>query len=373
MTTPILRPIDNPEAAQCFRIAQALSNVGRDDDAISHVFRAIALEPELAMARLLLGEILLRRGEYRAGWLEYEFGSRWAMVGPVAIRAPQWNGMRLGPGTLLLVGSQGFGDVIQFARFIPLAAERCGQVVVGCGAEVASLLAAMPGVAQVFTTWDKAPPFAAYSPLTSLPNLFGTEVGTIPAAGGYLAADPVRAAVWRERLGLPTRDGRRQIGIVWAGRPAHPNDRRRSMTLDDLSPLLDLPGVRCVAIQQAASDGDRAALEARGHVAVGRELSDFADTAALIEALDLVVTVDTSVAHLAGALGKPVWILLPFIPDWRWLTRRSDSPWYASARLFRQEAHGDWATPVSRVVHELERQASESVGKGYGRTVSHAV
>ncbi len=180
----------------------------------------------------------------------------------------------------------------------------------------------------------------------SLPGLLGTTLDTIPAAGGYLSADPGRAAAWRR--GLPS--GFR-VGLVWAGNPAHSNDRRRSMPAAALRPLLEIPGLACLSLQTGPRAADAAGLDLAA--APGAELADYADTAGLVDALDLVVTVDTSVAHLAGAMGKPVWVMLPFAPDWRWLTERDDSPWYGSMRLFRQATPGDWTGVVARVVQAL--------------------
>jgi hypothetical protein len=210
-----------------------------------------------------------------------------------------------------------------------------------------------PGL-KLVGRWDRCPPFAAYCPLSGLPRLHGTTIDTIPARIPYLQVDPARAENWRARLDELVQPCTRRIGIAWAGRPTHNNDLNRSISLAAFAPIAGLDGITLVSLQKGAAV--RAIADYSGPaplINLGAEISDFVDTAAIIEARDLVVTVDTAIAHLAGAMGKPVWILLPYAPDWRWLLDREDSPWYATARLFRQQCPGDWCSLMRRVAQEV--------------------
>jgi hypothetical protein len=241
---------------------------------------------------------------------------------------------------LLLIGDQGFGDVIQFARYIPIAAARCEAVAVACAPEMQALLLQIWPALEMFGRWEKGIGCEAWVPLSSLPRL----CGEMPAPGAYLRADATRVAKWAARL-APDSPGPR-VGIVWAGSPEHQNDSKRSVHFATFAPLLSVPGVRWVSLQRGTAQlqvADVAVYDA------GSELDDFTETMGLLGALDLLITVDTAVAHLAGAMGRPVWILLPYAPDWRWLLGRDDTPWYPTARLFRQSAPGDWAPVLARV------------------------
>jgi hypothetical protein len=220
---------------------------------------------------------------------------------------------------------------------------------------LAPLLAELEGASLIHARGEPLPPFDCHCPLLSLPLAFGTTRETIPAEVPYLFPAPHKIAQWRPAIGQGEQP---RIGLTWAGSPTHGNDRNRSIPLPLLRPLLGHPGLRFVALQKDLRDGDAQMLASiKGITFPGEELRDFSDTAAVISLLDLVITVDTSVAHLAGAMGKPVWVLLPFSPDWRWLIDRSDSPWYPSARLFRQPAIGDWQSVVTEVRNALERIA----------------
>jgi hypothetical protein len=261
------------------------------------------------------------------------------------------------PGArVLLVADQGFGDMMQFARYIPRVAERVGEVVVGWGPEVVALLAGTQGVAAAYVRFADIPPHDAYCLMSSLPGLFGTELETVPWNGPYLHADPGKRAEWAARLGART--GRRRVGLAWAGRPTHPNNARRSVGLADLAPILRVEGIEFVTVQKPVSEADQAFLRGFPQVReVSAHLHDFADTAALLANLDLLVSVDTSVVHLAGALGVACWVLVPRPADWRWLHGREESPWYPSLRLFRQERPQEWGAVVERVVAALAREA----------------
>lgn len=320
------------------------------DASIASARQAIALDPTLPGPHFALAEALLLRGEFAEGWQEYEW--RFRIPGtpqplPNATQKP-WDGAALPEGALLLVADQGYGDALQFCRYLPWAAARCARVILACSPELEPLLRPAFPAAQVVTRWEDAPPYAAWCTLSGLPRLHGTTLATIPSAPAYLRADPAKAAAWRERLGSLAPRGLRRVGIAWAGRATHNNDLNRSATLAALAPLSEVPGVALVSLQKGPP------LEQVGRyygmaplLNCGPDLADFADTAGLLENLDLTITVDTAVAHLAAALGRPAWLLLPFAPDWRWLLGRADSPWYPSVRLFRQHAPQNWAGVVA--------------------------
>jgi tetratricopeptide (TPR) repeat protein len=328
------------------------------DDSIACARRALAIDPSAPGPHFQLAEALLLRGEFTEGWQEYEWRYR---IADEAMPLPpselsQWDGAALAGNTLLLVADQGFGDVIQFCRYIPWVRERCQHVVVAADLEMHALLRQVsPGV-ELVGRWDQCPAFAAHCPLSGLPRLHGTTLETIPGGVPYLCADPVRTAAWRARLHDLAPPNIRRIGIVWAGRSTHKNDSNRSAPLAAFAPLSARNDVALVSLQKGRGRTDIAAYFDRAPLLnLGAEIADFDDTMAIIETLDLVVTVDTSVAHLAGAMGKPVWILLPYAPDWRWLLGRDDSPWYPSARLFRQSRPRDW----DGVAHRLAEAWSE--------------
>jgi ADP-heptose:LPS heptosyltransferase len=220
-------------------------------------------------------------------------------------------------------------------------------------------LESVPGVSQVIADGGALPDFDLYCPLLSLPLAFGTELATIPGNVPYVRADEIRIAKWRERL--PS-NGRLRVGLCWAGTSLHGNNRNRSISLPQFARLLGVPGVDFVGLQKEIADADASILRDHGVVQFGQEFEDFADTAAVIAMLDLVITVDTSVAHLAGAMGKATAVLIPFAPDFRWLRDRTDSPWYPTMRLFRQGAIGDWDTPLDRLHQELSAVASRQAG-----------
>jgi tetratricopeptide (TPR) repeat protein len=334
-------------------LALAELDVDRQNDAITSLLRAIGLDPNDAAAHLALGQVLLARGEMAPGWREYEWRNHIEAARdslPKLASAP-WNGMRLPGGRILLVGDQGYGDSIQFARFIPLVAERCAEVVVGCSLDLRPLFERLSAVASCHHRWDDIPPHSAHARLTSLGGIFQTELTTIPREIPYLSPAPDRAATWRERLDAQLGGTAHRIGLAWAGRPSHPNDRRRSLRLEQLLPIVEAAlGDVFVSLQKPWPEADRdAAPRFPGLEDNTAELADFGETAAAIAALDLVITVDTAIAHLAGALGCPVWIMLPKASDWRWMLGCDDSPWYPTARLFRQHRPGAWDELIAEV------------------------
>jgi len=323
--------------------------------------RAVGLRPDMAGAHFAIAEAQLLRGDYAEGWEEYEW--RFRMPGvpfllPVALQRgrSQWGGSSLGAGRLLLIGDQGFGDVIQFSRYIPWAVARGQPTILATSNEMAPLMRRMFPDLSIATNWAECTMFAAYCPLSGLPRLHGTRLDTIPPPLP-IPVDPERGALWRTKLDLAIPPGLRRVGIVWAGRPSHRNDRNRSMALSTLArPLAEVPGIALVSLQKGDASAEVSSYAGRAILAdAARDITDYEDTVAAIAALDLVITVDTSVAHIAGAMGRPCWVLLPFTGDWRWLRDRADSPWYRSMRLFRQTAPARWDEPLAAVAAELAR------------------
>ncbi|HVY57720.1 MAG TPA: tetratricopeptide repeat protein [Xanthobacteraceae bacterium] len=331
----------------------ALFRLGRFDDALAGYARALEHAPESADVRWNIGLIRLLRGELREGWEGYEW--RWRRASfpdrDRTFAAARWNGEPLAGATILLHTEQGLGDTIQFVRYAPLMARQGARVVLEVQAPLRGLLADVPGVAQVLVRGETLPAVDVHCPLLSLPRVLATELHGIPASVPYLSAPPARIAQWRARLPETSRP---RVGLVWTGNPWHADDRNRSLAFAQLAPLLSVAGIEFISLQKDVREPDRAVLASAANVRdLGHALADFADTAAVIASLDLVVCVDTAVAHLAGAMAKPVWILLPFVPDWRWLLDREDSPWYPTARLFRQPGIGDWDSVIARVREEL--------------------
>jgi hypothetical protein len=290
-------------------------------------------------------------GEYEHGWREYEW--RWLDGGqqPEFGERPWLGEVPLDGKTLLVHSEQGFGDTLQFVRYVPWLAATGARIVLRVQDPLLPLLKGFPGTDRVIGASEDVPPFDHHCPLMSLPHALGAHRHPIPAEP-YLQADDLLRERWRQRLAGARPPVR--VGIAWSGSRTHVNDRARSMALADWAPLFDA-GASFVSLVKEVREGDQATLANTAHIAeAAGGLQTFADTAALIAELDLVICVDTAVAHLAGALGKPVWVLLPYMPDWRWLLDRSDSAWYPSARLFRQPARGDWTSVISEVRAALE-------------------
>lgn len=345
------------------RHAPALTNLGRalqklvrPQEAVASFERALALQPDLPEAHWGLATQLLLIGEFARGWDEYEH--RWKLPENRGNRrefgVPRWEGGAVAGHRLLLQAEQGAGDTLQFVRYAPLLAERGARVVVLCQPALKRLLMEMEAI-SVVTDTDPLPALDFHVPLMSLPRLFGTLRSTIPANVPYLRPDPMDVRAWSEKLGG---GHERKIGIVWAGNRRHLNDRNRSCPLETFDRLAEVGGLRFYSLLKNEPGG--AARSRLAPVDLAPALVDFADTAAVLMHLDLVITVDTAVAHLAGALGRPVWLLLPFAPDWRWLLERRDSPWYPSMRLFRQGTPGDWQGVMTEVVAALQTWSQPS-------------
>ncbi len=322
------------------------------DASIDAAERAIMMNPDLAGAHFARAEALLIKGQLAEGWEEYEWRFRIpdAKAQLPNTGRPQWDGAPYDDARLLLIADQGFGDVIQFSRYIPWAMERCPDAVIAGSPDIAPVLRQFLPEERIIVRWDSVPPHRSFIPLSGLPRLHGTRLDNVPVQRAYLRADPARVAGWRERLTRLAPGSLKRVGIVWAGRPTHNNDRRRSAKLSDFAPLAALPGVALVSLQKGPSADQAGRYFGRAPlVNIGAEVRDYDDTMALLECLDLVVTVDTSVGHLAAAMGKPVWILLATSPDWRWLMEREDSIWYPSVRLFRQTRPRVWGDVFEQV------------------------
>jgi tetratricopeptide (TPR) repeat protein len=327
-----------------------LVDLDRPADALASYRRALQWRPGDATTHHNVALCELRLGDYAQGWRDFEW--RWKIERYAAVKRdfapPLWLGRTPLQGrTILLHAEQGYGDTLQFCRYAPLVAAAGATVLLEVQRGLEPALAGLEGVSRLLAQGDALPEFDCHCPLLSLPLAFGTELPTIPAPPRYLSAAPERVAHWRAKLGERRRP---RIGVVWAGNASFGNDHHRSVPLEFFAALLSLPA-QFVALQKELRATDRPAFEARqGELTwFGDELRDFGDTAALVEHMDLVVSVDTAVAHLAGALGKPLWLMLPVNSDWRWLLAREDSPWYPSARLFRQARLGDWPAVVDRV------------------------
>jgi tetratricopeptide (TPR) repeat protein len=333
--------------------AAALRRLDRPEEALASARKALAIKPGFAQARFVEAVARLSLGDFATGWQAYE--ARWH-VGWLASQrrdygAPLWLGKEpLDGKTILLHAEQGLGDTIQFVRYVPLLAAQGASIVLEVQEPLVRLLSGMSGVAKIIARKEPLPPYDFHCPLLSLPLACATTLATIPADVPYLAPAHADLARWQARL--PAQ--RPLVGLAWSGERSHDNDLNRSLRLETLLPLFDSPGVGFVSLQHEVREEDRALLQSRSDIAqIGGEFTDFADSAAVIAALDAVIAVDTAVAHLAGAIGKPLFLLLPYAADFRWLRERGDSPWYPSAQLMRQPRFGDWDAVVGRLRQDL--------------------
>jgi Tfp pilus assembly protein PilF len=351
------------ESLACFRDAAALApedvwtrnNLGvalmemrQFDEALAQFQLAVGLDVENVVSHVShfhLAILRLVTGDFDAGWKEYEWRPR-----RIDVTIPTWDGSPLAGRTILLRSEQGFGDAIHFVRYAALVKARGGVVILETRSDLAELLATCPGVDRVVLVGTAIPSVDVQADLASLPGIFGTNLANIPAPIPYLYPDADRVESWRQRLG--PRTGLR-VGIAWQGSRTHTNDRQRSVDPSRFAPLAATPGVQLFSLQKGSDARPTCALIDRT-----AELDSFLDTAALIKNLDLVIAVDTAVAHLAGALGVPVWVSLPYAPDWRWLLDRPDSPWYPTMWLVRQSALDRWDDVFARMSRELESHVS---------------
>jgi tetratricopeptide (TPR) repeat protein len=337
----------------------ALNDLHRVDEAIDHYDKVIAGRPHDAFAHWNKALASLYRGDFETGWREHEW--RWAKPDFAANRRnypqPQWRGESDPNGKAILVFSeQGLGDSIQFCRYATMLADAGATVFVEVQPALKPLLARLPGASQVFARGEALPAFDLQCPLMSLPLAFSTTLETVPGKVPYLGPSPTKSAEWQARLGARTKP---RIGLAWSGSPTHKNDRNRSIALPRLAQIAGDPRFDFHILQKDIQERDRAALVMLPNLKVHSDsLVDFDDTAALIAEMDLVISVDTFAAHLAGAMAKSAWVMLPFASDWRWMMSREDSPWYPTLRLFRQASLGDWDGVLNRVRAELDKRFS---------------
>ncbi|CAA6603208.1 Glycerol-3-phosphate acyltransferase PlsX (fragment) [Rhodospirillaceae bacterium LM-1] len=336
-----------PHNAQ-IRINQAnlLQDQGDFDKALDLYRQAARIDPNNALLRYNLGLSLLTLGQFEEGWAEAEW--RWKAacldLERVDFNAPAWKGEELQGKTLLLWTEQGLGDTIMFCRYVPILAERGVRVLLQAPKSLHPLLSSLQGLAGLFAEGDPLPPFDAQAPLLAVPGRMGTILQTIPGQTPYLHATTERIAAWRDKLkhlkGV-------KIGLGWRGNPAHANDANRSLPAELLAPLFKINGMDWIGVQPDPGPCPPPIFNA------GPELVDWGDTAGLMTNLDLMIAVDSSAAHLAGALGIPCWLLLPYLPDWRWLLKRQDSPWYPTFSLFRQQSPQDWPGVILKLQEAL--------------------
>ena len=372
-------------------LGNAYQGLGESDKALAAFQKAMAQDPGFSAAHFNAASLLLRQGSFKKGWEAFEHRwdpqSGYIELSRCGFTQPRWRGQspEQMEGRLLVVGEMGFGDVIQFVRYISMLAERGYDVLLEVHAELRALIAAsleglrVEVIPRRFYRWDRWGlswmarltgqrlqaagrteiyrnlPFAAWTGLMSLPAFFDTVEDTIPTQVPYLKTDPKRVEDWRKFLNsLP---GRLKVGFVWAGSANNSTDKERSLTVDQLSKFFDLEDIQFVSLQKGRKDEP---LPERDNVFdAASKLKDFRDTAAAIEALDLVLTVDTSVAHLAGALAKPVWIMIPKIKDWRWGTEGNTNPWYPTVRIFRQPVQGEWLAVTDAVCEALDQELAQ--------------
>lgn len=344
------------EASYEYYLGSVCDNQNDTDSALTHYETALQINNDLAEAHFSRALCLLKKGQFKQGWAEYEWRRRipnWLKQRNHHVtNILLWKGEKLPESTILMIAEQGYGDIFQFSRYLPLLAKHFAKVVVRCKPEVARLLSLVDGVDEVILTTDEIATtrYHAYVHLMSLPYLFGTTLKTIPGNVPYLIAPAESKSQWHERIG---NDGFK-VGLVWSGSPQNSKNIARNIRLADLAPLGEIPGVRFFGLQKGPGSEQASIPPANmDFTDLGKIINDFSDTAAAISNLDLVISVETAVAHLAGALGKPVWTLPYFPTDWRWLEERDDSPWYPSMWLFHQDAKKDWSAVIERVVFEL--------------------
>lgn len=348
--------------------ALVLRALGRLEEAEAASIRALQISPDNPDARLNYGLLLLSRGDLARGWQLYE--SRWEVSSWTTPKSnlphPAWDGSPLDGKRICIYSEQGAGDVIQFIRYVPLVVARGGIVIVSCPLEMMPILRGFPGISGFITLGQVPPEFDLQVAMMSLPLLLGTTLENIPAEVPYLAVEPALRAAWRKRLARHRAP--LKVGLVWAGNPKHKNDRFRSIRLEKFAPLFEVEDVEIFSLQKGRGTEE---IETSGPIKdqlidYTVHLTSYAETAALIAELDLVISVDTSVVHLAGAIARPVWTLVAMSPDWRWMYRRSDSPWYPTMRLFRQAEYRNWDPEIAAVRDELAVLAAARRGAAGG-------
>jgi tetratricopeptide (TPR) repeat protein len=354
VATPGTHPWKRGDLLKAFHSSP--QNAGAAESATAAYRRALTLKSDSAEILYFVGLAHLLRGDFAAGWQNYEFRWHTRVLRKANRNFPQplWRGEPLEGARILLHAEQGIGDTLQFARYIPLVAARNASVIFEVQPELLSLFAGIEGASRVIARGNPLPAFELHSPLISLPLAFRTDLATIPANIPYLRVNPATVQKFSQQF----QGDRLRVGLVWSGNPQHVRDPQRSLMLAQLQALTEVHGATFYSLQKGPAAAQILDMPLDMNlIDLAPRLTDFADTAAVIANLDLVISVDTAVAHLAGALGKPTWILLTHAPDWRWLLDREDSPWYPTARLFRQPAPGDWSSVIAHAANELRQLA----------------
>ncbi|QYD72825.1 tetratricopeptide repeat protein [Paraburkholderia edwinii] len=345
--------IDPEHRPALFQRGNALRSLMRHDEALVEYDHVLALDPDDIATHFSKAFVYLQLGDFDRGWPEYEWRWKEDQVGKYrkAFAQPLWLGEEsIEHKTILLHAEQGLGDTLQFCRYVKFVKARGARVIIEVPRALKSIVETVEDVDQVVGQGDPLPPFDVHCPLLSLPLVFRTNLASIPADVPYLKVHEQRVADWQARLGPRTRP---RVGVAWSGNPNHLDDHNRSIPLEEL--LETLPdSVEWISVQKQIRAGEQRLLAASSVRDVSDAIGDFSDTAALMQCLDCVLSVDTSVAHLAGALGRPLWVMLPYLPDWRWLLEREDNPWYPGARLFRQTQAGEWGDVFERINAALQ-------------------
>lgn len=347
----------SPKSTEAYyNLGLVLRDLGQTDAALSCFDRALELDETHVDCQWDRALTLLEMGNLKVGLEAYEWRWKLDRSPPRTFDVPMWDGSKLNGKTVLVHHEQGFGDMIQFARYLPMIKERGGQVVVEIQPELASVFGTVKGVSKIFNRGQTPPKHDFYIPMMSLAHIFGTELKTIPAKVPYISAPDANA------VQLPTSLGKiKRVGIAWAGRPTHRNDRNRSAGFKHFIEILGLPGMSVFSLQKGPASQDISNFGCDALVTnLSGRINDFADTAAILSQLDLVITVDTALAHMAGAMGIPTWVAVPFAPDWRWMRGKETSPWYPSMRLFRQKRHGAW----EGVFADIRRALRDDIAEG---------
>ncbi|MBX9677746.1 MAG: tetratricopeptide repeat-containing glycosyltransferase family protein [Gemmataceae bacterium] len=348
-------------------LGTALAALNRPEEALACYRHALRLKPEYPEVRWHQALTWLTLGDFERGWPEYEWRWRRRRSRPRNLEGPLWDGSPLPGKSLLLWCEQGLGDSIQFARYVALAKERVGNLILEGPSVLRPLLSSCKGVDQWINVGEPLPAFAAHAPLMTLPKIFETTLVTIPNQTPYLSAEADKIAEWKVELNATMPAGNLRVGIAWQGNPNHRWDRHRSFPIDWFDELARTPGVSLVSLQKGHGAEQLSEFRRQHAVLDLGTRSDpdgvFRDTPAIVSNLDLVICCDTSLAHLAGAMNVPVWIPLAKMADWRWLRLRSDSPWYPSLRLFRQKQHGEWSDVFEKIVRELRTWMANGRGR----------
>jgi hypothetical protein len=336
----------NPrDSASWNNLGKCLKELNRLDDSVAAYERALEISSDYPNARFGRGTSLLAAGRLEEGFKDYEWRRR--LLAARKFGRPEWTGNQIGGKTLFLYAEQGYGDALQMVRFIPLARERGARIVLECRPDLETLFNYSRSAEQVVPFGAPVPAFDYFLPLASLPHVLGVTRETISQQTPYLQAPPNRSLA-------SARNGKLKVGLVWAGSPDHQQDAARSIRLEALMPVLQVPGTSFFSLQKPVPERDHPCLNGfSDRINSDLPLKDFLETASIINALDLVITVDTAVAHLAGALGKPVWVLLQHSPDWRWSLDSADTPWYPTMKLFRQSERNHWDKPIASVAEAL--------------------